>query len=159
MFRSYLAIGLMMLLPSLVAAQTISPEACERLGSLALPNTTITTAQIISGGTFVPPGAAGTPNPNLTDLPPFCRVAATLKPAPGSDIRIEVWLPAMTWNGKFMAIGNGGIAGLITYTYRTDGGLAGALKRGYATASTDTGHVGDTAAPFLGNRVKLEDFR
>ena len=158
MFGSYFATGLVVLLPSLAGAQAISSETCEHLASLRLPNTTITTAELISGGTFVPPDATGTPNANLTDLPPFCRVAATLTPVPGSDIKMEVWLPAATWNGKFMAIGNGGIAGLITYTYRSEGGLAGALKRGYATASTDTGHVGDTAAPFLGNRVKLEDF-
>src|SRR5918993_4917650 len=142
MFRSYLATGLVILLPNLAGAQAISAEECARLASLNLPNTIITTAELISGGTFVLPDGTGTPNPNLSDLPPFCRVAATLKPVAGSDIKIEVWLPAATWNGKFMAIGNGGIAGLITYTYRTDGGLAGALKRGYATASTDTGHVG-----------------
>ena len=158
MFRSYLATGFVLLLPSLAGAQTISSEACERLTTLKLPNTTITAAELISGGTFVPPDGTGTANSNLSGLPPFCRVAATLKPVAGSDIKIEVWLPAATWNGKFMAIGNGGIAGFITYTYRSEGGLAGALKRGYATASTDTGHIGDTAAPFLGNRVKLEDF-
>jgi feruloyl esterase len=33
-----------------------------------------------------------------------------------------------------------------------------ALKRGYAAASTDTGHLGDTAAPFLGHPEKLVDF-
>ena len=96
MFRSYLATGLVVLLPSLAGAQAISSETCARLASLRLPNTTITTAELISGGTFVPPGGTGTPNPNLSDLPPFCRVAATLKPVPGSDIKIEVWLPAAT---------------------------------------------------------------
>jgi feruloyl esterase len=158
MLRSYGIAGLMLFLPGLVSGQTIDSATCQRLASLKLPNTTITIAELISGGTFALPDAARTPNPNLSGLPPFCRVAATLKPVPGSDIKIEVWLPAATWNGKFMGIGNGGIAGLISYSYRNDGGLAGALKRGYAAASTDTGHVGDTAAPFLGNRVKLDDF-
>ena len=37
-------------------------------------------------------------------------------------------------------------------------GMAEALKRGYATASTDTGHTGDTAAPLLGHPEKLVDF-
>jgi hypothetical protein len=36
--------------------------------------------------------------------------------------------------------------------------MAEALKRGYATASTDTGHIGNTAAPFLGHPEKLVDF-
>lgn len=161
MFRSYLAIALVVLLPSLAGAQTNSSATCERLSSLTLPNTTITTVQMTAAGTFVPPGVTGTPNPNLKDLPPFCRVAATLKPTAGSDIKIEVWLPAATWNGKFMAVGNGGLAGAITYTAGRGGierGMAEALKRGYATASTDTGHTGGTAAPFLGHPEKVIDF-
>ena len=148
-------------LPSLADAQTISSETCGPLASLRLPNTTIDTAELISAGTFVPPAVGGTPDRNLTDLPPFCRVAATLKPVAGSDIKIEVWLPAATWNGKLMAVGNGGLAGSSTYTAGSGGierGMAEALKRGYATASTDTGHTGDTAAPFLGNPEKLVDF-
>jgi feruloyl esterase len=35
---------------------------------------------------------------------------------------------------------------------------AEALKPGYATASTDTGHTGNTAAPLLGHPEKLVDF-
>lgn len=160
MFRSYLVIWLVVLLPSLASAQTITSAACERLGSLTLPYATVTMAGM-TVGTFVPPGVTGTPNANLIDLPSFCRVAATLKPAAGSDIKIEVWLPAARWNGKFMAVGNGGLGGSITYTAGSGGierGMAEALKRGYATASTDTGHTGDTAAPFLGNPEKLVDF-
>ena len=44
------------------------------------------------------------------DLPEFCRVAATLTPSSDSDIKVEVWLPANGWNGKFQAVGNGGWA-------------------------------------------------
>jgi hypothetical protein len=40
-------------------------------------------------------------------------VAAALKPTNGSDIKIEVWLPASGWNGKFQAVGNGGWAEVI----------------------------------------------
>jgi len=75
--------------------------------------------------------------PQFSQLPAFCRVAATLTPSSDSDIKIEVWLPASAWNGKFQAVGNGGWAGTISY-----GALASALQEGYATASTDTGHVG-----------------
>jgi feruloyl esterase len=156
MLRSYLSIGVLILVPSLGHGQTVSSQRCERLASLTLPNTAITMAEVNTSGTFVPSGVTAAPNANLTNLPPFCRVAATLKPAAGSDIKIEVWLPASGWNGKFMAVGNGGLAGSITYTAGSGGierGMAEALKRGYATASTDTGHTGDTAAPFLENRV------
>ena len=69
----------------------------------------------------------------FADLPAFCRVAATLTPTKESDIKIEVWLPAAGWNGKFQAVGNGGWNGNIDTN-----ALAGALRRGYAGTSTDT---------------------
>ena len=70
-----------------------------------------------------------------------------------SDIKIEVWLPAAAWNGKFQAVGNGGWAGTISY-----GALASALQEGYATASTDTGHVGGNASFAVGHPEKVVDF-
>ena len=66
-------------------------------------------------------------------LPAFCRVLITIAPA----IKMEVWMPAAGWNGNFEAVGNGGKAGSISYP-----AMATALKDGYATASTDTGHEG-----------------
>jgi feruloyl esterase len=100
---------------------------CEGLASVSLPDTTISLAQSIPAGTFTPPG-----NPPIANLPPFCRVAGVTSPA----IKFEVWLPLQNWNGKFQGVGNGGTAGIISYS-----ALATALRRGYATASTDTGHV------------------
>ena len=70
------------------------------------------------------------------DLPAFCRVALTVKPTSDSAINVEVWLPA-AWNGKFNAVGTGGWAGSIGYPQLRD-----ALKHGFATSSTDTGHAG-----------------
>ena len=85
------------------------------------------------------PGRAGGPGGGgqaFAELPAFCRVAATLKPSSDSDIRVEVWLPVAGWS-KFEAVGNGGFAGSISYP-----AMAQALRRGYATSSTDTGHSG-----------------
>ncbi len=130
--------------------------SCESLASLALPNTTITLVQPVAAGDFVPPGGnAGGPPPPVAykDLPAFCRVAATLKPSSDSDIKMEVWLPASGWNRKFQAVGNGGWAGVISYS-----ALAEALHDGYATSSTDTGHVGGTGSFALGHPEKLVDF-
>src|SRR5579859_5798794 len=110
--------------------------SCDSLDSLALPDTTITLAQSVAPGGFTPPSgrAGGPPNASLfKNLPAFCRVAATLKPTGDSDIKIEVWLPASGWNGKFQAVGNGGWAGVISYP-----AMAEALHDGYATSSTDT---------------------
>ncbi len=87
--------------------------------------------------------------------PPFCRVTGTIRPTSDSDIRFEVWLPETNWNGKFRAAGNGGFAGSINY-----GDMAAALRDGYATASTDTGHSGDgiLAGWALGHPEKIVDF-
>jgi len=113
---------------------------CESLASLTLPDTTVTAAETISKGA------------NTGDIK-FCRVAATLKPSSDSDIKIEVWMPASGWNGNFQAVGNGGWSGNIATT-----AMAEALRRGYATASTDTGHEGASANFALGHPEKLIDY-
>jgi feruloyl esterase len=76
-----------------------------------------------------------------------------LKPSSDSDIKIEVWLPTQGWNGKFEAVGNGGWAGTISYS-----AMADALRNGYATAATDTGHTGSSASFALGHPEKLLDY-
>jgi len=80
-------------------------------------------------------------------------MAATLRPSPDSDIRIEVWLPAENWNGKFQAVGNSGWGGYISYP-----AMARALAHGYASASTDTGHATEGASFAMGHPEKLVDF-
>ena len=77
----------------------------------------------------------------------------TLKPTSDSDIKIEVWMPTANWNQKFQAVGNGAFNGTIAYA-----ALMTALSRGYATASTDTGHLGNTGSFVLGHPEKLTDF-
>ena len=83
----------------------------------------------------------------------FCRVAATLTPSSDSDIKVEIWMPAANWNGKFQAVGNGAFNGTIAYP-----AMMTALGRGYATASTDTGHVGGGASFAVGHPEKVIDF-
>jgi feruloyl esterase len=73
----------------------------------ALPNTNITSAKTVSG-TFTPPGGEGAQP--MQGLPSFCRVTATLKPSSVSDVKIEVWMPTESWNGKLQGVGNGGLA-------------------------------------------------
>ncbi len=104
--------------------------SCENLAQIAIPGVTITASERISSGTFQLPGS----RQEITGLPSFCRVAATLKPVPESNIRIELWLPESGWNGKFLGTGNGGGAGGIAY-----GAIANGLKRGFATTNTDMG--------------------
>ena len=143
----------------------LAQATCEALESLKLPATTITSAQAVGAGEFAPPagGGRGGRRPGgdrpageeVRSLPAFCRVAGVVAP----QIRFEVWLPPPTgagaWNGKLNGVGNGGLAGAISY-----GAMMHALARGYATASTDTGHSnqpGNEGWP-LGHPELLVDF-
>src|SRR6187200_1977888 len=126
---------------------------CESIAALALPGAKITAAQQVAPGAFTPPGQAGPVAPVYAKLPAFCRVTATLAPSADSDIKIEVWLPASGWNGKFQAVGNGAWQGSIGYA-----AMAEALRRGYATSSTDTGHAGGSASFGMGHPEKVTDF-
>jgi feruloyl esterase len=102
---------------------------CESLkASLKLPDTTIQEAVSVPAGDYK----------GFKAMPAFCRVAGVIAPTSDSDIKFEVWLPlAANWNHKFLGVGNGGFAGSISF-----GGLAEAVRSGYASASTDTGHSG-----------------
>ena len=110
-------------------AQSMLPAACADLASLHPPNTAITLAQTVEAGALPRTGPRQAPNLFKT-LPAFCRVGATLTPSSDSDIKIEVWLPAENWNGKFQAVGNSGWGGYISYP-----AMARALAHGYATAN------------------------
>ena len=142
--------------------QLMAATPCERLIALKLPNTTITFAQMVSAGAFTPPSPF--PSPGLRggmtivaakDLPAFCRVAAITRPSTDSEIKFEVWMPASNWNGKFIGVGNGGMAGSISYA-----SMAAPLSRGYTTSSTDTGHEGknNDGSYALGHLEKVIDF-
>lgn len=141
-------------------ATVASGATCESLSSLKLADTTITAAEAVAAGAFNPPappagrgrGARGGGN-SYADLPAFCRVTATVKPSSDSDIRIEVWMPATGWNNKFEAEGNGAWTGSIA-----ENTLAGALRLGFATSMTDTGHEGGSASFALGHPEKQIDF-
>src|SRR5688572_22339894 len=133
-----------------------SAATCESLSSLSVSHGVVTLAQTVAAGAFTPPagraaGPAASQNP-FARLGSFCRVAVTLKPAPRSDIKAEVWLPSAGWNGKLQVVGNGGFAGTISYP-----AMATALAAGYAAASTDTGHTGPSSNTFTNEDV-LVDF-
>jgi feruloyl esterase len=138
------------------AAATAS---CTSLGVLGLPHASVTSAAEVAAGEFVPPSAAPGRGVvpalarTMAALPAFCRVAVTSTPTPDSDIKIEVWLPAAGWNGKFQAVGNGGWAGTIPYA-----AMAAAVARGYATAGTDSGHSTPGASFAVGHPEKLVDY-
>jgi feruloyl esterase len=128
---------------------------CEGLLYQPLPDTFITSAQVVPAGTFTPPTGAAQQN-----LPEFCRVAGQIRNHPTSRIMFEVWLPTQISNKRFTQVGNGGFAGSIQY-----GAMATRLREGYATASTDDGTSAAPGVPanqrltFLGDFERLYDFK
>src|SRR6185436_19306353 len=147
-----------LLIGAVLLARPAAAASCESLATLSLPNTTITAVQLVAAGAYTPPvqpgrGAAAGRGNQFATLPAFCRVAASIKPSGDSDIRMELWMPAAGWNGKFVVPGNGGFAGAIA-----PASLATNLRNGYAAATTDTGHEGGSGAFMLDHPERLTDF-
>lgn len=139
----------------LFASSSLAQRRCESLASLNLADTTIVSATSVSAGPFNLPRGGNPRQPESLTVPAFCRVQGVIKPTPDSDIKFEVWMPAQGWNGKFEGVGNGRFAGSINYR-----DLGAALRAGFATASTDTGHEanGIEAKWALGHPEKIVDF-
>jgi len=103
---------------------------CANLLNLEVANTTITSTAVI---------------PASGSLPEYCQVQGHVD----AEISFEVRLP-LIWNGKFYFEGVGGAAGIIAPP-------GPGLARGYAEATTDTGHKGGPPIPQLDNRWALND--
>ena len=126
----WLALALMVPL----AAQA-APAPCQAIAAERFPDTTVISAADIPPGTrFVDPNQG--PVANGVEI---CRVGATVSTTPGEHVGIELWLPRSGWNGRFEGLGSGGFGGSISYAE-----LVPAVARGFAAATTDTGHVGGT---------------
>lgn len=102
--------------------------SCAAVAGLATAETTIVSVRVV-------PAADG--------VPEHCRATGLIQP----EIRFEVNLPA-TWNRRFYMHGNGGFAGEAPDSGSRPMIRANALKQGFATAQTNTGH--DAAAEPLG---------
>jgi Tannase and feruloyl esterase len=121
-----LGIALLSPLPSMA-----EPQSCETLAKLALQDTKIESATAINPTpVWEAPSSTNAKRPIRVSAP-FCRVVGVIE----KEINFEVWLPIKDWNGKYLGVGNGGYGGFINYS-----SMADSLRRGYATASTDTGH-------------------
>ncbi|MBL9201354.1 MAG: tannase/feruloyl esterase family alpha/beta hydrolase [Opitutaceae bacterium] len=121
---------LFLALVSLAAAQAPRPLfadaapvlAPDDLRKVAIPNTTIESVAIDPRDGAV-------------------RVTAIVTHPPAKD-RVTVWvaLPQKTWNGRFRGNGGGGFNG------GNPESLRGPVALGFATAATDTGHVGGSGS-------------
>jgi len=153
------------MIATLTAAQlsvALLSMPCEQLQAMPLERAAITSGQAVAAGIFTPPAGARFGGPPGAQEPPrpipaHCRVTMVLRPTPDSNVNVELWLPTENWNGKFLAVGNGGWAGAI----QGYGDMQEALRRGYATAATDTGHSsadGPAGMFALGHPEKIVDF-
>src|SRR4051794_13468726 len=106
----------------ITAAFSYAQSPCDQLKSLSIPDATFSVVETVAAGLYKAPaqaadgggiaparaGAAapgrGGPQQSTLVLPAYCRVAATLKPSPDSDIRMKVWMPAENWNGKIEVV-------------------------------------------------------
>jgi feruloyl esterase len=134
-------------------ASVINTSTCENLTSFSLENTTIETSAVVPASVF----RGADVNNTQPAIPEHCRLTMVLAPSSDSHINVELWLPMSDWNGKFMAVGNGGWAGSI----QGYADMQTALRKGYATAATDTGHLvtdGPGAMFGLGHPEKIVDF-
>ncbi|HTY64609.1 MAG TPA: tannase/feruloyl esterase family alpha/beta hydrolase [Acidobacteriota bacterium] len=120
-------------------AAAADQDTCANLAKQKHDKVTITSAEFMNDpqGFQAPktPGVFGTPE-GLKVTAAFCRVVGFIEPVQNSHIQFEVWLPPVAnWNNRYFAVGNPAFEGAIKYQ-----GLAKAIEKGYATASTDTGH-------------------
>ncbi|KQN63837.1 tannase [Serratia sp. Leaf51] len=100
---------------------------------------------------------AGQPNE------PHCKLEGQIKPVDlkSPDIEFQLYLPLM-WNGKALQLGGGGFDGSVkgADTARlAPAATPGALKQGYATFGSDSGHQGGVSdASFTLNDEAWQNF-
>ena len=134
---------------TIALAPQLTAQTCADLSSLKLDAVEITKAADVPAGTTIPGPYSGAPS--IGPLPAHCRVDGVINRRKGADgeefaIGFAVALPdPQAWNGDFMMQGGGGGNGVVAYP--TGAGYSGdhpALSRGFAVASTDTGHKAKT---------------
>ena len=113
------------------AAGAAAPADCRGLLALTDATTTVMTAELVR---------------RSSTAPEHCRIEGLILPAVGFEVRLP-----LAWNGKFLMVGNGGYLGAFF-----DQSMG--LVRGYATASTDTGHRGPSPTFAHDNRAAEIDF-
>lgn len=137
--RSHRIPGLLALFALGVAPAAMAAGPCADLVKFKLPGHRV----VVQQATPVPASA-----PGVTPMvPAHCRVEGVIDERTGRDgkpyaIGFAVSLPA-DWNGRFLFQGGGGLNGSVQPPLGA--GYAGpqsALMRGFAVASTDSGHKG-----------------
>ena len=136
-------------------AAASSDGACGGLKGRTFGDATVVDSTLVPAGSLKVSDTVTIPN-----LPSFCRVKGVSKPSADSNINFEVWLPdRANWNRKFLSTGEGGFAGQLNYQRNgLDAAMDENLRRGYATASTDTGHVSSEQWWAIGHPERVTDY-
>jgi hypothetical protein len=122
-------------------AATVKPQiACPDVRSLAAGSVSILAVEIVAAADGVPE---------------HCRVTGSIAP----EIHFEVNLPA-AWNRRFYMSGNGGFAGESSDSPPRAVVRAAALRHGFVTATTNTGHdaTKEPLASFALDPQKVTDY-
>jgi feruloyl esterase len=144
------AVSLFLSAQAHAAARSPAPCELKAFTGLRLRDTSVTSAEAVTGGVLAPPGARA----SLTGLPAFCRIRGVATPTADSQINFELWIPAgEKWNGKLVATGNGGYSPAMSLPE-----MAAALRQGYAVVGGDTGHTGDDMLFGVGHPEKIVDW-
>jgi hypothetical protein len=147
--------------PQNAASSALTATDPEAAACAALTGFTLGDGSSVVAATAVPAGSLRISNHiTLPNLPAFCRVQGISKPTADSNIHFEVWLPrSSAWNQRFLSTGEGGFAGAIQYGRAgSDGALDENLRRGFATASTDTGHEAADTNFAIGHPERAIDY-
>ena len=126
-----------------VALFAQAPDRCKDLANFQMPGNRIeiTRAEIVAAGV----ANAGRGGPSGPVLPAHCRVNGIVDHRTGPDgktygIRFAVALPE-NWTGHFLQQGGGGLNGTVGEPIGKQAvGTQPALARGFAVATSDTGH-------------------
>jgi hypothetical protein len=137
------AMRFLVLLASAGLGLAQAPNKCEDLAKFRMlgAKIEITRSQIVAAGPAIG-GRDGAPGPML---PAHCRVNGTIDRRTGPDgktygIRFAIALPE-NWSGQFLQQGGGGLNGTVAEPIGAQAaGDRPALARGFAVATSDTGH-------------------
>jgi feruloyl esterase len=140
------------------SCHALSSVSCVSLVGQSFSNGTavvVSSEQLASGTNFTGTTAEAGYNAAQVDLPEACRVVLAIQTSDNSSAGAEVWLPVSTaWNSRLLVVGNGGFAGAVNYP-----DVVWGLRKGFATASTDTGHNSSSSdGSFLLNPVQSVDW-
>ena len=118
------------------APHASAATSCAALLGAKYQTATVTAAVSVPAGTFTLPSGQ-----SVANVPAFCKLSVLVTPTSDSTINVELWLPAATWNHRFLAMGNGGYAGEMALYYSD---MIFRLQGGYAVAETDMGTAPST---------------